>query len=54
MSEDQKQPLKKQAKLHMNPEFEKEYIKAREDNPDLEILDALALAVERFLNKGKE
>jgi hypothetical protein len=54
MSEDQKQPIKKQTKLHMNPEFEKEYIKAREENPEMEIQDALALAVERFLKKGKE
>ena len=54
MSEDQKQPLKRQTKLHMNPEFEKEYHKAKKENPDMEIQDVLALAVERFLNKGKE
>jgi hypothetical protein len=54
MSEDSKRPLKKKTKMNINPEFEKEYIQAREENPDLEIQDALALAVERFLNNGKE
>jgi hypothetical protein len=42
MSEDQKRPHKKPAKLHMNPEFEKEYHKAKEENPEMEIQEALA------------
>jgi hypothetical protein len=54
MPEDQKRLHKKPTKLHMNPEFEMEYHKAKEENPEMEIQDALALAVERFLNKGKE
>jgi hypothetical protein len=54
MSEDQKRPRKKPTKLFMNPEFEKEYITAMDENPEIVIQDALALAVERFLNKVKE